>query len=180
MKRIATLVGIILISLPSFGQYYLSPNGLRTESGKQFDVYEFEGKSQEDLYKAFYRGLGRVFTSPQTVISPVPNELISVNGILEAHKRGKISSRIPVYMSIVMSFEFKDGKVRINTPTIISLKSEYTDYYLVERTALITNFIFTKRGKVYDEVLLESIENQVNSLVSYLLKEAGDIDNEDW
>ena len=87
MKRIIVFFALLLSATLSYAQYSVTPDGLVSDSGKPYDVYSFEGKSQESLYSIAYKYIARAFVSPKDVISAKENEVISLNAVLNRNSR---------------------------------------------------------------------------------------------
>jgi hypothetical protein len=107
--------------------FRLTPEGLISTENKEatFIVVERPGKSQQDLFDMVKRFTTQFFVSPKDVLSESGNEMISINGISKKDvivKKGL--AYIPITMNYTIVFHFKDGKVRVDIPSINSMTGE--------------------------------------------------------
>ena len=151
-------------------------------------VVTFDGLTKEQIYIKAQKAVAKSFISGKNVMTNIPNEQISINGILpEATVRSPMGMKLPFDMKFTMDLEFKDGKMRINAPHILELRQEATlgdvFMYLTKAEAGSTfikkNFaIFKNDGRVNEKKHKENIENKTNELVAYIIKVMKD--DSDW
>ena len=184
MKKLLLITALFMITaVTANAQFKLTPNGLVSieNPDKNYIVLEFKGKTQKELYNAVNVYLHSLYVSPQDVVSTVNNEAITINGISESAimtKDKNIRGRIIYDIKYSISLAFKNGKIRINIPHIISMKryiSTITSTYSIIGSRLTSQCVFNKKGKVLDEIGKESIENFFNS---YLNKIKTHIEND--
>lgn len=180
MKRIIVFFALLLSATLSYAQYSVTPDGLVSDSGKPYDVYSFEGKSQESLYSIAYKYIARAFVSPKDVISAKENEVISLNAVLKVNRDNPITKT--AWINTTLSIEFKEGKIRINLPSINRIYAgsglSEMDYYFTQQSLFQENGIFSQKDKLKDADLKASIENVLNGFVKSLLAEISNGDSE--
>ena len=84
-----------------------------------------------------------------------------------------------------MSIDFKDNKIRINTPIIANSKGDSFNknntYSLVGGGGLFGTYsTFNKEGKLKDESSKNSIEEFFNTLVNTIIKGIENQNKDDW
>lgn len=129
MKKILLLMVAACLSLNSFAQNYftLTENGMTpTEaSDKKFVVIEKEGQTQLELFNAIKAFATQLYVSPKDVISESGTEIITLNGISTKDVTCKKGLGVlNVKMNYTIVFQIKDGKIRIDAPSINSMTSE--------------------------------------------------------
>lgn len=189
----------------------------KTEDGKNFIVIPFEGKTAQELYAIVKKNVTTTYYSAKNVLNTVENELISINGITSqgvipyeimsrthagrtpVSNRKEAKSNLSnkennncVYYPIqyVLTFRFKDGKIRIDAPEILrllppTLTSErqlFSGNYKTEsedvKEWLIKERIFNKNGTPNPnrQMTITGLENFVNNHCTNLMTTK----NEDW
>lgn len=73
MKKILLLV-MLAISATSYAQFKASPNGIVSEDGKGYYVFDFEGLSAEELYKRAVNFVMSYYKNPDKVMSKHEND----------------------------------------------------------------------------------------------------------
>jgi hypothetical protein len=129
MKKIILLIAL----LPIFNinaQFTLTINGLvnSDDETKNYVVYEFDGISQSELYKRVLMFINKTYNSPKDVVSEVQYDLITISGVqhdqigvgvrkskLDTKLMGKYTRILDLHYKL--NIEFKDSKIRINSPT---------------------------------------------------------------
>ena len=192
MKRILLITTLFVVAISTANaQFRLIPNGLVSINNpdNNYIVEEFEGKNKEELYNAVNVYLHSVYVSPQDVVSAVKNEAITINGISEQAiltKDKSIAGRVKYDIKYTISLAFKDGKIKINTPHIISMKryvSTISSTYSITGSWLTSKCVFNKKGKVLDKIGKKSIEDFFNSYISKIkthIIEDKKTEGDDW
>lgn len=182
MKRIALLLALLLASLTVKAQFTVSPQGIINETGKDYVVYEFEGKTQQELFTATNVALHAMYVSPKDVLSIVENNSITINGVNPDIWRDRnMMSTVPsLTMNYTIVVEFKDGRIRIMNPTINRLivpvsGTETTSYNGSE----YLGYLF-KNDKAKHPKTNASIESSLNSLVNKIMSSITDQKKEEW
>ena len=176
MKKYFGLITLLFVSVCSYAQTELTPNGLKFSNGDDYMVIECEGKSQTELYNAVNDFLTINYVSPKDVVSSSGTNIISCNGITDIYLNRIAQGR----MNYTMVFRFKDGRIRIDLPHINSLYTDGADYELVRSSWLSTAYIFQKNGKLYAEDSKADIENFFNRFISKLQKHISNSSSENW
>ena len=165
-----SILGLIL-SLNSFAQFKLTIDGFVSEDEKQFIVLSYPDKDLNDVYNQTLMFIHSVYKVPDAVINEVPGEMITVSGFKEsAVGTGKVLGTYLVVwdMHYTISFQFKDGRVRINAPNF-----ECTSYSDGEENRLVlygkpslltpTSSLFKKDGKPNMKDSIKMIEDYFNA-----------------
>lgn len=100
-------------SMPTF--QFNSNATFTTGTDKEFIVYEAIGYKQSELYNAMLLGISKLFKNPDKVITKVENELITVNAMTDYCIN---YSKYAYAFSYTIKFQFKDGKIRVDTPIV--------------------------------------------------------------
>lgn len=188
MKKGYLICLFCFITVLTYSQNYfeLTPNGFvdRKDTSKNYIVINFEGKSQQELYDLFLVKFTSLYVSPNNVISGVPNSTISINGI--STDGIKFNQFYNYNLNYTIVFQFKDGKVRINSMSINKLDNYIgspTNYKNVTlqgygRSRFLTNrSIFDLNGELYDKELKEQLEVFYNNLIGRILSAGSDDQN---
>ncbi len=195
MKKILFLM-MVLFNINANAQYFtLSKNGLHPSNDptKKFIVIEKEGKNQSELFKQIKDFITENYVSPKDVMSENGNEMITLNAVSDGDVQCKVGfAMLPLKTNYSITFMFKDGKIRVNTPSINSMLGEsYTiGGQLSELYELVytdddqtspnrkTITIFKKNGKT-TKGAKESIELFFNTLIDKAVNYKSN-NNEDW
>ena len=190
MKRIVLCVLGCMMSLMMTAQKFtLTYKGFVDAENPDRDylVINYEGLTKDQIYTKAQRAVAKTFVSGKDVMTSIPNEQISINGILpEVTVRKPMGMKLPFDMKFTMNLEFKDGKMRIGAPHILEIRQEATlgDVYIyltkAERgsTILVKNFaLFKNDGKVNEKKHKDNIEFKTNELISQIIS---GMNEEDW
>ena len=181
MKKIIMLLcGLLAICIDNvYGQLTLTPDGLTIDDGGDYIVLDFSDKSKEQLFDNAHLFAGSNFVSPQDVISVSGKEQITLNGVVSNIEWKNIMvQHCSVNFTITMLF--KDGKIRINIPTINSIHTSGAELYIVQSTVLLTDGIFKKNGKLYSAKTKSGIEDFFNGFIKDLKEYIDQNKSEDW
>lgn len=137
MKRILLLIAICSLAWSTNAQFVdfsLQSNGkfVNKSDKKDFVVIQFENKTSKDLYNDVLKSVTKLYNSPKDVISKVDGEIVSVNGIisdcilLEAKAMFGIKNTMFFSIQYILQFQFKDGKIRIESPVIARFFTQTT------------------------------------------------------
>jgi len=146
---------------------YVKPN-----SETNYYVFNYEGESQASLYKKALIGVTKTFVSAKDVVSKVENSMISINStqLLSYTIGGLISTKD--YVNYVVEIEFKEGRIKVNAPTIVGIRdangelAPSTSYYLLTPSGEL--------GLGWERYLF--INDVINSILASLDKKP----SEDW
>lgn len=165
--------------------FILQPDGIMlTNEGKDFQIINYEGESQEIIYNKLLMGVSSIFNDPKTVISKVENQIISISGIQGVNWIvGGMLGTVRVDFHYVLEFHIKDNRVKVDSPyfTMLSFSSGGTQSDI--GGWLVSHKIFTKDGqpnmkkennyKFYNDVN-ESFSKLTSTILNYTETE------EDW
>lgn len=169
--KILTLLSLFAIATLSKAQlpsFELLPNGFvnSSDTSKSFIVIDVPSKTKNDLFKSVEMWVTKKYVSPQDVLSKVDGETITINGISKnsIHRNG-----MHVFdMNYTVNFDFKDGKIRINSPSF-----RLTTYSGLKRQTLHLVSNSSLDGSdlgIYNEKLKLKSERAKNELEAYFNK----------
>jgi len=123
MKKMLGMVSLLLVTQLSFAQYFkLTADGFVSEDNTDFTVIEVPNVKQMDLYKNVLNAINTLSSNPQKEPHVLEGETITLTGYDEKvlpvrHGTGAFGKSNYKYdLSYSLSFLFKDGKIRINSP----------------------------------------------------------------
>lgn len=184
-KQLLTLVAIAISTL-SFAQskiFILTPKGLvnATDTAKDFIVIDAPGKSQSDLYKSALVYFSSTYISPKDVISKVENEVLSINGYQEGvvHENRLAD---PFNLNYTVVLKFKDGKVKIESPSFrmnVGLRTKYLVYTGFSMDGHDSG-LYGKNGKVKSERAIGDLEKFFNDFVSKYTASINNSKKDNW
>lgn len=131
-------------------------------------VYEFPGMSAPELKSAAYTTLASMFNSPKDAITNISDNIIQLEGYSPSLYQAELSfthKKVDNHIIFNIVLQFKDGKVRYNTPSLkyIHMKVEDSD------TQKMSNISGVNLRDYFDESDAEnkiiSIENYINNLI---------------
>lgn len=138
MKKILGLMLLCAMSISVSAQTDASSNNAKcwfsfstgefiSQQGQDgFVVYEVAGMSASELKASAYTVLSSMYKSPKDVITTLSDNMIQLEGYaagIYGDYTGDTYYRKDVQFNLVI--QFKDGKVRYNTPTIKQIYSEW-------------------------------------------------------
>lgn len=184
--HILSLILLVACALPSKAQFSLTPMGfINPETpGKNYVVYEFPDKSQQEIYDAVVSYLYSIYVNPDVVLSLAPNSAITINAL--ASEAVPINSLYSYNMRYTISLQVKDRRLRINAPSIVSMTQPYSgeEFYIVGFGPLqcfVFNGIFNKNGKLKNEKAFAAVQAFFNGYISNLINGTlSGADEEDW
>ena len=181
-KTILPFILCLFYSLTSFSQIELTKDGLTViDSDNDYIVYEFEGRTKEDLYTSVLKTLTVKYNSAKDVLSKVENETISINGIQTDYiGAGKLlGNYLEVYdLGYNLNISFKDAKIKIDIPTIRFPNESNGRTLHISGKGMFKTFIF-KKDKVKEEGAKQKIEDFFNTLVAEI-KQGVENKKDDW
>lgn len=139
-----------------------------TDDEKEFVVIPMDGYSQDSLFRAVSLYLDRKYTSKTNEISKFGNEQVTLNAfITDAYYEKVMGFPFRKHMICTFSFNFKDGKFRVNAPVVNkvitgaptelphSFAGDCSDYF--------------KNGKLNPKK--ERLYNEINNRINYILND---------
>ena len=171
MKKVITLLSCALMAVCGFAQnepqYELTPNGFTNGTDKDYIVIEADGSlSQKELFEKTQTYLASKFVSPQDVISAFNENTITINWTSHVFYKVAIG-KMEAVVNYTTTFLFKDGRVRINNPSINSitcLDGKNSPMKLIEE--FFTIGIFTSKGKERRPEVKTAVEENINAFLS--------------
>lgn len=189
MRKIFLLLSILFPFL-LHSQFILTKDGMVDEKdqSKNYLVYNFEGKTANELYVSVLTVLTNYYVSAKDVISKVEGKIISINGIQNkgicyGNFMGGCNRRFDLIYTI--SVDFKDNKIRINSPVVAKSKGDgfnnNNTYSLVGGGGLFGTYsTFNKEGELKDESSKKSIEEFFNTLIKSIIEGIDNQNKDDW
>lgn len=148
---------------------------LKTSLGTNYYVVPFSKKTAHELYNDILVRIAHLYKSPERVTEKVEDKSIVVNGYGN-HITKQTSSGFLISVSYKLEFNFKDGKVRVNSPCFSSF-DELSMRTGQEFNNLSAGYIWTL-GQNNEIDVIHQIEQYFNKLVADLVY--GDKNDEDW
>ena len=197
INKTLSIAILLLVTQLSFAQYFkLTPQGFVSNDNSDYTVVNVSNAKQKDLYKNVLNAINSLYSNPQKGLNVVEGESISLtayeeNALTVMHSAGGFGKGIYKYdLSYTLSFLFKDGKIRINSP-VFECKRWYEGTYrptsgwgssgwatlkLVkgdkDRVA-----IYDKNGKLLLEDASNGLNNHFNSVLKQIIEKSQKINN---
>lgn len=173
MKIYIISLFLSLVSLTSYSQSFtLTPEGFvsAADSTKSFIVVDATGLTQAQLYKRALLYLSSLYVSPKDVLSTVENESITVNAVAERAVKMKVLYLNPSWdVNYTVTFQFKDGRMRIFQPSINGMNTKTGDVY---RTASLNGGkgpnhkqVYNNKGELKQKDGKENLEQFINAYI---------------
>lgn len=158
--------GSVNFSVTKYGSYEVP------YSNNDYYVITFPNQTQSQLYTSALMAVTHNFVSAKDVINKVDNVMISVNAV---HRFTEKYSAFSLTYDVNYTFqmEFKDGRVRINAPQIISIMDQYG-----ERVSFTDCATSSTTGEVLETSRREFAF--VNGVINRVLSSMGSRTNDDW
>ncbi|MBN2571768.1 MAG: DUF4468 domain-containing protein [Ignavibacteriales bacterium] len=190
MKKIALLIVLLFALTKTFAQNYfvLTEFGLRPaeDSNKEFIVFDKSG-SQKELFNMIKSFVYSIFVSPKDVVSEIDSSMITINGISTNDVVAKKAlGYLDITMNYTITFHFKNGKIRVDNPSINKMTSESSS--TLWQLTLTKNdsydsfrdrFVIFDKDKIKAEPAKENIESFFNNFIEKAIK-YNTVKNEDW
>lgn len=151
--------------------FTLTADGFKNSQNmdQDFVVLNYEGKSQSELYTKFLSKITNVYVSAKNVVSKVDDNIISINGYstnaIEMKKGKKQIIKHDIRYNI--SFEFKDGRVRVNAPDGLLMTSDRTILKITGQTSsFYGQYAIFKNGELNEALAKDSLETFFNDLIT--------------
>lgn len=185
MKKI--LLSIILaLPLCSMAQISFTPEGITTDDGKGYYIYEHEG-TQTDLYALVKSSLQKTFKNPQKVLSYDEPNSITITAMTDITDKFGMKETLDAIYSMVI--QFKDGKVRFNAPNLEYYKRTFargsiTLYPGSGKSSTMSNvyYMYKPDGKPNKKNAIDQANAYFNSLISTIIHymDNGSSTSDDW
>lgn len=185
-KLILILVTIATINSYGQGRYFtLTKTGfISTEDAtREFVVIPIEEKSQSELYRLILTKLNSMFVSPKDVLNVIENESISVNGLVKNKITDEMGKKY--YLNYTITILFKDGRIRVDSPSINKLYSYGMNndkvMYLNSGSDMFGQYfssIWNKKGVLKEPTAKKQLEIYFDEFIDSLLIEVNK--TEEW
>ncbi len=187
MKKIIIIIFFLIsqISIAQKEYFKFTIDGfVNSENTEQnYVVLDFEGKAKEKIYNDFLTQITTIYVSAKDVVNKVDNKVITITAISDSaieYGKKRVRRKYDLYFNI--QFLFKDGKVRVNKPNILSLSYPGTSnlvVYLERNDMSLYPTIFNVDKTVRSQFSIDSLENFVNALIEEIVTLVK-IAKEDW
>lgn len=186
MKKILATLLLTLVSNFSNAQYLskLKMNydgNFTTQNGKDFDVVKFEEKDATELFDMVKKNVALAFRSPKDVESNIDDKIISIYGYAPRCTFFTAPGmKFYLFFHFSLKFQFKDGKIRIETPILSEM--EGSAWPTLQKTFKAKG-IFNREGALSENPkkrqTVTMLEDYFNDLINRIIN--GDAKaNEDW
>lgn len=182
MKKTLLFIVICFAAIQTTSaQFSLTPNGFINPDSpdNNYVVYEFTGKSQQEIYDAAIAYLYSIYVNPDAVLSTAQNNSITINAF--TNNAIQFAKKVYCDMTYSLSLQIKDGKLRINAPYVVSMRNSALDLdcYVRGRELFFKTCVFNLKGKLLNEMALNSLEAFFENYISNLLTGIKAQDNSD-
>ena len=169
-----------------FNGFTISADGhYRSADGKDYIIYQFDGKSAKDIYTLICSNVSKVYNSPQSVMSTVENSSVAIHAFADdiLYQKSYLGIKFFYEGTYNLLIEIKDGRVKINAP---SFGMQTGQSETINRTKTAENILsdfFDKKGRLKgNRVIWKSYaEQRINSIYKTLLGLGNTKDtNNDW
>ena len=157
----------------------------RAADGKDYIIYQFDGKSAKDIYTLICSNVSKVYNSPQSVMSTVENSSVAIHSFADdiLYQKSYLGIKFFYEGTFNLLIEIKDGRVKINAPSF-GMQTGQSETINRTKTAenILTDF-FDKKGRLKgNRVIWKSYaEQRINSIYKTLLGLGNTKDtNNDW
>lgn len=123
MKKILLLMAIVLpiiLQAQEPVKFYLTDNGsFVSESGENFIVVPFDGKSAHEIFVTLTSNVASVYNNPSQVMSTVDDASIKIRAYNDCIFTNKVLMIQRCWAGYYqLEFRIKDGRVRVSAPII--------------------------------------------------------------
>lgn len=107
-----------------------------TQDGKDYLIYNAEGKTAKELYEMVCVNVSKTYQSPKTVMSSVEDKSISIRAkTTSCLYKNFLGMKVYYEVYYNLLFEFKDGKIKISAPVINSMYEGQTKQVYFSKVA---------------------------------------------
>ncbi|HBW79742.1 MAG TPA: hypothetical protein DEF78_05005 [Sphingobacterium sp.] len=170
---IITGIFLLLFTNLAFSQYFtLAPTGFVSKENLDYTVVEVPGAKQQELYDNVLKSINSLYSNPKEGLTLVPGQAIALAAY---QQRGLKTSGIAYYdVDYTLSFLFKDGKIRINSPTF---SAQIMNYNGTWNKMNVKKFYFKGNGSPKNEKKHQFVNAYFNELIKSILEKSTNIDN---
>jgi hypothetical protein len=171
MKKLSLLFCFVLLSTITKAQFKVVPGGITTDNGMSFIIQTMDG-SQHDLFTKAKAALELIYKGAKDELSSEKEDAITVKSdVKDAIRIRYCGKKMDGSLAYSMTFRFKDNKMRIDIPKIISYTYNIHPNFDKEIKA---NILLAKgpyrigkgkkKGKEYiNDIYMEHTANDVNA-----------------
>jgi len=153
-----------------------------TDASKNYVVLNFDGKSQNDLYKEVLKFINSYYNNPEKVTSKLAGEQIVIDAMEKNVTAWRGRNNLDFYYKI--SMDFKDNRIRFSA----NYKSLYdysgynaVEYPLVQGSKLwIKTAMFNTKGTPISKKAQLGLEHFINSFITDLSKSIQNSSDTNW
>lgn len=139
-----------------------------TDDEKEFVVIPMDGYSQDSLFRAVSSYLDRKYTSKTNEITKFGNEQVTLSAfITDAYYEKVMGLPLRKHMICTYSFNFKDGKFRVNAPVVNKVITGAPTELPHSFAGDCSNYF--KNGKLNPKK--ERLYNAINDRINYILND---------
>lgn len=189
MKKIFQLLLVLCLPVAAHAQYFeLTSDGFvnASDPSKKYVVLEFPDNDQKQAYDKVDQYFQSVTERSYDVVR-VPNDRISATATDKIEALAGIFKR-PYDTQYTLTIRFKDGRIRIDAPSIDQMSAEDGKlrlYPTEPQKGVDAYFIFGKDGKVKNNPGKENLEEFFNDFVNEIIavfktSDGQDDDDDDW
>ncbi len=178
LKKVLFSAVILLATVSAKAQFVLTPEGLINSENpdNNYIIYEFNEKSQQELFDAAMSYLFSYYVNPDVVLSSSEPHSITINALSE--NTIQIQKKLFADITYTISIQIKDNKIRINTPYIVSIIHDHIEY-TIKGYMMFGHCVYSNKGKLINELAKQSIESFFNKYNTDLYKGILNSTNED-
>lgn len=166
--------------------FKLTPHStFATESGEDFIVVPFEGKTAHQIYQTLASNVSSLYNNPSKVMTGVEDASIKIRALSENMYTNKFmgtSGHVAAYYQL--EFRIKDGRVRVSAPYIEDTATFHMYGSDNEGAFRRVSKKWFKDGEVKakHKAQITEVENNVNSLINCILGFTGSSSSidDDW
>ena len=186
----------LLAMLPMFvkAQFVLTPDGLRTDDGKDFIVHEVQNVSKDELYKRTKNTLMQIYNSAKEVMTENEGESISIFATSTKdvyEERNVFGQKTNWFVTVNYKYNimFKEGRIRISAPQVVRASQYDKDKGTTEfifgcgtNYASGPHYIFKKNGERRSYKYKDTYEDFANQLIKLIIDGVSNTEPvvEDW
>lgn len=164
---------MLLFTNLAFSQYFtLAPTGFVSKENLDYTVVEVAGAKQQELYDNVLKSINSLYSNPKEGLTLVPGQAITLAAY--QHRRLKTSAIAYYDVDYTLSFLFKDGKIRINSPTF---NAQIMNYNGTWNKMDVKKFYFKGNGNPKREKSHQFVNAYFNGLIKSILEKSTNIDN---
>lgn len=178
MKKLVLLFFVIFSLNVNSQVFKLTPNGFvdAEDETKDYIVFNFDSKTKKEIFDLVNAKIVSIFVSAKDVISRSGEDVITINGITQ--KDISFNGAFNYTMNYTLVLLFKDGKLRVNAPSLNNISGTFGDVnnrkqLLLQGSGgafLPNQYIFNNKGELKREKNKVELEQYFNGLIQEIKK----------